>query len=97
VASPAYGLLGLRLSLRLRFTSENASLFALYVCASTHGPTSLSCELGLFSLGIVTVHTFSFQSLASRVHVAGDVYETIWFVVGVLTTSFALALLGLIH
>jgi len=43
VATPVYGLLGLRPSFRLRFISENASLLALYVCSTTHGPTSLSC------------------------------------------------------
>jgi len=32
-----------------------------------------------------------------RVHVTGDLNKTISFVVGVLTTSFARALLGLIH
>ena len=43
VATPAHGLLGLRPSLRLQFISENASVLALYVCSTTHGPTSLSC------------------------------------------------------
>jgi len=42
VTTTAYELFGLRPSLRLRFISENASLLALYVCATTHGPTSLS-------------------------------------------------------
>ena len=31
VATPAYGLLGLRLSFRLRFISENASLLCMFV------------------------------------------------------------------
>ena len=35
--------------------------------------------------------------LAFRVHVAGDLNETIPFVVDVLSTSFASTLLGLIH
>jgi len=43
VATPAHGLLGLIPSLRLRFILENASLLGLYICATTHGPTSLSC------------------------------------------------------
>ena len=43
VAAPAYRLLGLSRSLRLRFISENASLLALYICSTTHGLTSLSC------------------------------------------------------
>jgi len=43
VVTPAHGLLGLSPSLRLRFISVNASLLALYTCATTHGPTSLSC------------------------------------------------------
>ena len=34
---------------------------------------------------------------AFRVHVAGDLNKTISFVVGVLTTSFARALLGFLH
>jgi len=42
VATPAYGLRGHRPSFRLRFISENACLFALYVYVTTHGPTSLS-------------------------------------------------------
>jgi len=41
VATPAYGLLGLRPSFRLRFISENVTL--LCVCSTTYGPTSLSC------------------------------------------------------
>jgi len=43
VVTPLDGLLGLNLSLRLRFISENPSLLALYICATTHGLTSLSC------------------------------------------------------
>jgi len=43
VATPAHGLLGLSLSLRLRFISENASMLALYIYATTHCPTPLSC------------------------------------------------------
>jgi len=43
LATPTHGLLGLSGSLRLRFTSENASFIALYNCATTHGHTSLSC------------------------------------------------------
>ena len=43
VATPANGLLGLSPSLLLRFILENACLLALYICATTHGPTSLSC------------------------------------------------------
>jgi len=35
--------------------------------------------------------------LAFRVHVAGDLNKTISFVAGVLSTSFARALLGLTH
>jgi len=35
--------------------------------------------------------------LAFRVHVAGDLNKAISFVVAVLSTSFARALLGLIH
>jgi len=36
VATPALGLP------RLRFILMNASLLALYICTTTHGPTSLS-------------------------------------------------------
>ena len=43
VPTPAHGLLGHTPSLRLRFILENASLLALYICATAHGPTSLSC------------------------------------------------------
>jgi len=39
----------------------------------------------------------SFPCLAFRFHVAGDLNKTISFAVGVLTTSFARALLRLIH
>jgi len=42
VATPTFGLLGLRPSLRLQFLSENASLFPFCVCATTHNPTSLN-------------------------------------------------------
>ena len=42
VVTPAHGLLGLNLSLRLRFISEKASLLALYICVTIHGPTSPS-------------------------------------------------------
>jgi len=42
VATPAYGLLGLGPNFRLRFLSENASLLALYVCSTTHGPNGPS-------------------------------------------------------
>jgi len=41
VATPAYGLLGLSPSFRLRFISENASKLVLYVCSTTYGPISL--------------------------------------------------------
>jgi len=43
VATPAHDLLGLSLSFRLRFMSENTSLLALYICDATHRPTSPSC------------------------------------------------------
>jgi len=39
VATPTHGLLGLCPRRRLRLISEKASLFALYVCATTRGPT----------------------------------------------------------
>jgi len=42
VATSAHRLLGLSPSLQLGFILENASLHALYICATTHGPTSLS-------------------------------------------------------
>jgi len=41
VATPAYGLVGHSPSLRLRFALENASLLALYICATTQGPVPL--------------------------------------------------------
>ena len=37
VATPAYGLLGLRPSFRLQFLWETANLLALYVCSTTQG------------------------------------------------------------
>jgi len=40
---------------------------------------------------------FRSACLASRIHVAGGMNKTILFVAGVLSTSFACALLGLIH
>jgi len=43
VATPSYGLLGLRSSFRLRFISQNVSLLALHVCSTTCSHTSLSC------------------------------------------------------
>ena len=61
VTTPAHGLLGLSPNLRLRFISENASLLTLYVYATTHGPISISCWLGLCYLGLVTIHIFSFH------------------------------------
>ena len=61
VVTAEHGLLGLNLSRWLRFISENASKLALYICATTIGFTSLSCQLRVFSLGLVTVHMFSFH------------------------------------
>ena len=50
VVTPAHEVLGLSPSLRLRFAriSENVSLLALYICATTHGSISSSCQLGSF-------------------------------------------------
>jgi len=55
VATPAHGLLGLCPSFQLQFMSENACFLALYVCSTTHGPTSkvvnsasFLCALSLF-------------------------------------------------
>ena len=94
VATPAHGLLGLSPSLRLRSLSENSSLLALYICATTHGPTSLSWELGLFSLDLVTVRcSYIFVPCLAF----GDLNKTISFPVSVLSTSFTRTLLGLIH
>jgi len=97
VATSAHGLLGLSPSLQLRFISKNASLLALYICAVTHGPTSRNCWLGLFSLGLFTVHIFSWHAgpFAFKLQVTWS--KAISFVVGVLSTSFARVLLGLIH
>jgi len=94
VATPAHGLLGLSPSLRLRFILQNVSLLASYVCAATHGPTSLLRLLGLSSLGFSYIFV---ACLVVRVHVTGDLNRTISFVVGVLTTSLACVLFGLIH
>jgi len=76
---------------------ENASLLALYICATTHGPhfTKLLTR-ALFFEPCPFSNKF-FPSLAFGVHVAGDLNKTISFVVGVLSTSFAHALLGLIR
>jgi len=41
MATPAYGILGLSRTPRLRFILENANLLALYICVTTHGPSSL--------------------------------------------------------
>jgi len=41
VAIPAHGLHGFSPSLRLRFISENASVLALQICATTQGPVPL--------------------------------------------------------
>jgi len=73
----------------------------------------LSCFIGVFNSPVLSHFTklltraLSFAlchcsyilvpHLASRVHVAGDLNETISFVVGVFSTVFARALLGLIH
>jgi len=91
VATPAFWLLGLRPRLRLRFifrpTLQNANLFCIFVPI----PTSLiKVNSGFFRWAFVTVLIFSF-------HVAGDLNKKIPFVVGVLLTSFARALLGLIR
>jgi len=96
VATPAYRLLGLHPSFRLRFISENASLHDLYVFSTIHGPTSLSFYPGPFHLALSLFYIFV-PYLAFHVHVAGDLIKTISFVIGVLTTSFARALLRLIH
>jgi len=47
---------------------------ALYIYASTQGPSSLFCQLGLFSLDIVSYHCsyICVPRLAFRFHVAGD-------------------------
>jgi len=49
VVTPAQGLL----ELSLRFIPKNVRLLALYICATNQSP-------GLFTLGLVTVHIFSF-------------------------------------
>jgi len=88
--TPGHGLLGLSLSLRFRFI-HNASLLALHICATTQGPAP-----GSF---LVPCHcSYIFVSfLAFHVHVAGDLNKAISFVVGILSTSFARALLGFIR
>ena len=68
----------------------------VYLC---HHPRSHSTKLLTRALFIGPCHcSYIFVlCLAFRVHVASDLNKTISFVVGVLTTSFARALLGLIH
>jgi len=91
------GLLGFHPSLRLRFVSENASMLAF--CVLCHHPrchfTKLSTRALLF--GPCYCSYIFVPCLAFRVHVAGDLNKTISFVVAVLSTSFARALLCLIH
>jgi len=90
VATPAHGLLRLSPSLRLRFIPENATL----LCIFAHFPRLLTRALFFGPCHCSYVFVLC---LASRIHVAGDLNKTISFVVGVLSTSFARALLGLIH
>jgi len=57
VATPAYGLLGLHPSFRLRFISDDASLLCMFVPP----PTAPLHQVGPLSLCLVTVHIFSFH------------------------------------
>jgi len=89
--------LGLGPSLRLRFTLENASLLCLFV--SLHHPRLHFNKFsnGAPSFGPCHCWYISVPCPAYRVHVAGDLIKTISSVAGVLATSFARALLGLIR
>jgi len=93
VATPAYGL---RPCFRLRITSANASLLALYVCSTTHPHFTKLLTRALFFEPCHCSYIFA-PCLTFRVHVTGDLNKPISFVVNVLTTSFAHALLRLIH
>ena len=84
-------------SLRLRFISENASLLCIFVSPPTvplHYTKLLTRDLFF-----VPCHCsyISVPCPAFHVHVAGDLNKTISFAAGVLSTSFARALLRLIH
>jgi len=77
VATPAHGLLELSPSLRLRFISENGSLLALYICATTHGPHFTKLLTWALSLGTWHCSYIFVPCLAFRIHVAGDLNKTI--------------------
>ena len=64
-----------------------------------HHPRSHFTKLLIWALFLETCHcSYIFvPCLSFRVHVSGDLNQTISFVVGVFTTSFARALLGRIH
>jgi len=85
VATPAHGLLGLNPSRWLRFISENASKLALYFLCHHHRLLTQALFFGPCHCSYVFV-----PCLAFRVHFAGDLNKTMSFVVGVLSTSFAL-------
>ena len=53
--------------------------------------------LNVFKTGSLAVHVASDRSLQIAVHIASDLNKTISFVASVLSTSFARALLGIIH
>ena len=78
------------------YLRTRACLLCIFVHHSRAGPTSLSCYSGSFLCALSLFIYFRFRSGISR-WCAGDLYKTMSFVVGVLSTSFARPLLGLIH
>ena len=74
-----------------------ASLLALYINVITHCPTSTKLLSRDFLRGPCHCSYIFVVCLDFPVHVAGDLNKKISFVVGVLSTLLACALLGLIH
>jgi len=96
VATPAHGLLGFSLSLRLRFLYRRTQACLIYLCHHRRSHfTKLLTRALLF--GPCHCSYIFVPHLAFRVNVAGDLDKTISFVAGVLSTSFAPALLRLIY
>jgi len=79
-------------------SDEYCRTWAYLLCIFLLIPTSLiKIANSSSSLGLVTIHIIFVSCLAFYVHIADDVNKIIPFVVGVLATSLARALLGLIR
>jgi len=74
--------------------TDNANLLALFIFATTHVPHFTKLLTRALFFGPFQCSYKFIPCLAFRVHVAVDLNKTISFVVGVLSTSFAHALLG---